>query len=45
MKIVCSWCKKVIGEKAPYRDKSVTHAKCAKGLKKQVEAHGEKVNR
>ncbi len=25
---VCAWCKKVIGEKEPFEDKSVTHGIC-----------------
>jgi len=28
MKIVCAWCKKDMGEKPPYEDKSVTHSIC-----------------
>ena len=35
MKIICSWCKKFLGEKAPFDDKSVSHAKCSDCLKKQ----------
>jgi hypothetical protein len=35
MKIVCSWCKKFMGEKEPFNDSSETHAKCAECLKKQ----------
>ena len=35
MKIVCSWCKKVMGEKAPFDDVTATHAKCTSCLEKQ----------
>jgi len=28
MIIECSWCKKILGEKAPYEDKSVTNTIC-----------------
>ncbi len=30
MKRVCSYCKKVYGEKEPYEDKSETHGACDK---------------
>ena len=44
MKIICSWCKKLIGEKEPFDDPSTTHAKCPDCLKKQKdqEAQSEK---
>ena len=29
MKIRCSWCKKDLGEKAPYEDNRVSHGICA----------------
>ena|SRR3989338_1168345 len=35
MKIICSWCKKFLGEKEPSDDLSETHAKCADCLKEQ----------
>lgn len=35
MQIICSWCKKFMGEKEPFDDPSETHAKCAECLKKQ----------
>lgn len=35
MKIICSWCKKVLGEKEPFDDPAVTHAKCSNCLEKQ----------
>lgn len=35
MKIVCSWCKKLLGEKEPFEDQSETHAKCPECLQKQ----------
>lgn len=35
MKIICSWCKKLLGEKEPFEDPSETHAKCAACLEKQ----------
>lgn len=35
MKIICSWCKKTIGEKEPYDDPSITHAKCTDCLNTQ----------
>ena len=35
MRIVCSWCKKFIGEKEPLDDPSETHSKCAECLEKQ----------
>ena len=37
MKIICSWCKKVLGEKEPFDDHSVSHAKCTDCLEKQLE--------
>ena len=39
MKIVCSWCKKVMGEKEPFDDPSVSHAKCSACLSKQGTPH------
>jgi len=33
--IKCAWCGKVMGEKPPYEDKSITHSICDKCLKKQ----------
>ncbi len=35
MKIICSWCKKVLGEKEPFNDPSETHARCPECLEKQ----------
>lgn len=35
MKIICSWCKKFMGEEEPFDDLSETHAKCAECLKEQ----------
>ena len=35
MKIICSWCKKFMGEKEPFDDPSETHSKCAECLEKQ----------
>jgi hypothetical protein len=35
MKIICSWCKRFIGEKEPFEDVSETHAKCSVCLNKQ----------
>ena len=35
MKITCSWCKKFLGEKEPFEDKAVTHAKCPECIQKQ----------
>lgn len=35
MKIICSWCKKFMGEKEPVEDSSETHAKCAACLRDQ----------
>ncbi len=35
MKIICSWCKKIIGEKEPFDDPSISHAKCAACLSRQ----------
>ncbi len=35
MKIICSWCKKFLGEKEPSNDPSETHAKCVNCLEKQ----------
>jgi len=35
MKIICSWCGKVIGEKDPLTDKSESHTRCPDCLKKQ----------
>jgi hypothetical protein len=35
LRIVCSWCKKFMGEKEPYDDSSETHGRCAECLKKQ----------
>jgi len=31
---ICAWCGKVMGEKPPYQDKSVTHGICEKCLAK-----------
>jgi hypothetical protein len=30
MKIVCAWCKLVLGEKEPLEDKQLTHGLCEK---------------
>ena len=38
----CGWCKKLLGEKAPYRDKSVTHSICEVCQKKMLEKYGGK---
>src|SRR4030042_142063 len=38
MKIVCSRCKKIIGEQAPYKDLSEIKAKCTGCLEKEKEA-------
>lgn len=35
MKIICSWCKKTLGEKEPFGDPAVTHAKCSECVEKQ----------
>ena len=35
MKIICSWCKKLIGEKEPFDDPSETHGKCPDCLEKE----------
>jgi len=35
MKIICSWCKKLLGEKEPSDDPSEIHAKCAACIEKQ----------
>lgn len=35
MKIICSWCKKFMGEKEPFDDETETHAKCVECLRKQ----------
>ena len=35
MKIICSWCKKFLGEKEPFKDQSETHAKCPECIEKQ----------
>lgn len=43
MKIICSWCKKLIGEKEPIDDPSETHAKCAQCLKKQADESRQKI--
>ena len=37
MKIVCSWCKKFIGEKEPLDDKSESHTKCDGCIKLMIE--------
>lgn len=29
MKIICAWCRQVIGEKEPLEDDTVTHGICA----------------
>ena len=34
--IQCAWCKKFMGEKAPYNDKGVTHAMCPECLAKEL---------
>jgi len=37
MVVICAWCKKTIGEIAPYDDKSVSHGicpECAEKLEK-----------
>jgi len=34
MKVVCAWCGKDLGSKAPYEDKSITHTICAECKKK-----------
>ena len=39
MKIICSWCKKFMGEKEPFDDPSVSHAKCSTCLSKQEKRH------
>ncbi len=39
MKIICSWCKKVMGEKEPFDDPSVTHGRCMACLSKQGKTH------
>ena len=47
MKIICSWCKKLIGEKEPFGDTSETYAKCPtcnekqEGVKKYQYADGD----
>ena len=33
MKIICAWCKRVMGDKEPFDDKSITHTICPKCLK------------
>lgn len=38
MKIICSDCKKIIGEKAPYKSSSVIKAKCTDCIAKEEEA-------
>lgn len=38
MKIICSHCKKIIGEQAPYKDFSEVKAKCTDCLEKEKEA-------
>ena len=40
MKIICSWCKKFLGEKEPYDDPSETHGRCAERLEKQKRGDG-----
>ena len=35
MRIVCSWCKKFLGEKEPFDDSSETHAKCPTCIERQ----------
>ena len=35
MKRVCSFCRKSMGEKAPFKDKSVTHGICKECLAEQ----------
>ena len=35
MKIICSWCKAILGEKEPFEDPAVTHAKCPECIQKQ----------
>jgi len=34
MKIICSWCGTQLGEKEPFEDQSISHAKCEECLKK-----------
>jgi hypothetical protein len=39
MIIQCAWCLKMVGEKAPFEDKAVTHGiceQCQKKMMKQV---------
>jgi hypothetical protein len=40
MKIMCSWCKKSLGEKEPFDDPSETHGKCADCIEKQKGGEG-----
>lgn len=40
---VCAWCKKRLGEKAPYTDKAVTHGICKACAKKQLKMNVETV--
>jgi hypothetical protein len=40
---ICSWCKKVIGEKEPLDDKSITHSICPECIKKEVPEVYEKI--
>ncbi|MFW9872112.1 MAG: hypothetical protein ACFFG0_03345 [Candidatus Thorarchaeota archaeon] len=34
---ICAWCKKELGKKAPYKDKSITHGICNVCRKKMLE--------
>lgn len=42
MKIVCGWCGKKIGEKPPYKDKSVTTGICDECAQKMLEEDNKK---
>lgn len=33
----CAWCLKMLGEKPPYQDKSVTHTMCKECQKKMMD--------
>ena len=36
MVVMCSWCKKVLGEKEPFENKNITHGLCDKCFAKQM---------
>ena len=45
MKIICAWCDKDMGEKAPYQDHAITHGMCIDCQVRNVKEFRERKNK